>query len=161
MALVRSMTLPQLGIGASYAIWGFRAAATGHSDCPTLMKGYERAFHEDGEYALHLMRELARIFGNKGRRRIVLAGPGCCAVTADELSIVAMLSAAQDKDDVRRNAHITWLMGKSGETRLGEIAEELTAIFQSIGMQIKPPPLELETFDSPKGSVMYAATGNA
>ena len=33
MAFVANVTLPSLGAGGAYALWGFRASAVGHGCC--------------------------------------------------------------------------------------------------------------------------------
>ena len=154
MAFVSQVTIPSLGSGAAYAIWGFRSSALGHGHCSVLLRGFDNAFGELGAPALGALRFLARTLGSEGGRRICLATPGCCGVTCDELSIVAMLAAAQAKESFRRDAHLRWLMGGRGEEMARAAADAVGHTFQEAGFMIEPPEVELET---PKANGAFPA----
>ncbi|MEM6414763.1 MAG: hypothetical protein AAF720_08920 [Pseudomonadota bacterium] len=155
------MTIPQLGLGAGYALWGFRAAAVGHIECPALVKGYQRLFAENADHALSMILLFTRTTGNIGTRRIGLAVPGCCGVTSDELSIVAVLAAAQACDTDRRDAHLLWLLGRSGDERATNAADRVGEAFRRIGLSIEQPPVELATTPAAKPYAVLHAAGRA
>lgn len=143
MTFVASMTMPQLGCGAGYALWAFRAAAIGHFDCPALVRGFDRVFEDRSAEARGALLQFARAIGSCGGRRIGLGQPGCCGVTNDELSIVAVLAAAQNKEDARRDAHLSWLLGRSNVRVAATTADAVGAAFRSGGLMIAQPPIQL------------------
>lgn len=143
MALTTTVKIPDLGPGAGYALWGFRAAAIGHAPCSVLVRGYEEVFGNYGRPALSGLHLLARTLGSQGGRRITLAWPGCCRTTADELSVVALLSAAQVEDDALCSAHLSWLMCGRNEEEAKTAAVSVGTIFASAGMTIEKPKLEI------------------
>ena len=143
MTFVASLTIPQLGCGAGYALWAFRAAAIGRIDCPALVSGFDRLFEERSAEALGALLRFTRAIGTDGRRRIGLGHPGCCAVTSDELSVVAVLAAAQKQEDERRDAHLLWLLGRRDVRSAATTADAVGGAFKSIGLGIDQPPIQL------------------
>jgi hypothetical protein len=143
MPFVNSLRLTDLGRGACYALWGFRAAAVRHGDCPALMDAFRSAFGERGAHALAALHLFAHVLGRDGGRRISLAPPGCCRVTPDELSIVAALAAAQHEDLVRRDAHLAWLTCGAAEERARAAADAVGCAFRSAGLPIDAPSVEV------------------
>lgn len=142
MAHVKGLTLPDLGIGAGYALWGFRAIAAGRLGCTVLVRGYERAFGDKGAEALSLLHDLTTYIGRDGVRIVRLSPPGSCSVTSDEVSFIAMVAAAQERDQTRCEAHLSWLSGRSANYGAAETAIKLAALFTAIGMEIKRPEIE-------------------
>ena len=141
-----SMTTLQLGCGARCALRAFRATATGHADCPVLARGFDQLFQDRSVEAREALFYFTRVIEAYGKRRIDLAEPGCCGVTGDELSIIAALAAAQNKEDARRDAHLSWLLARR-DCRVAAItADAVGAAFTSGGLRIDPPPLELHAF---------------
>lgn len=161
MTQQKQVTLPDLGVGGAFALWGFRAAAIGHADCPALQSGFDRSFGEDAAPALHAICRLVKSLGMDGRRRILLSRPGCCAVTHDEMSIVAMLSAAQTGDGVRREAHLCWLMGKGCNFEAAAVATRIGEYFRGAGMVIDAPAIAIETPAPARWNVTHHVVGNA
>ncbi len=161
MSYIPSLTIPQLGIGAGYVLWGFRAAALRHTDCRVLREGFERALGSDGSSALNCIDELVRSIGTKGGRRITIGEPGCCGVTADELSVVALIASSQSGELERRNAHLRWLMGGHGEDRAQLAADTIGALFLSAGMAINAPDVELYDHSEGREFQVYHEAGNA
>ena len=143
MTFVASLTIPQLGCGAGYALWAFRAAAIGHFDCPALVRGFDRVFEERSADARGALLHFARAIGSLGNRRIGLGQPGCCGVTSDELSIVAVLAAAQNQENERRDAHLLWLLGRRDAEIAATTADTVGAAFKSGGLIIDQPPIQL------------------
>ncbi len=161
MAYIPSLTIPQLGLAAGYILWGFRAAAMRHTECRVLREGYQRALGPDGDSALECMHELVRSIGLHGGRKILIGEPGCCGVTADELSVVALIASAQEQDGERRDAHLRWLMGRHGEDRARLAADTIGALFLTAGMGINPPDLELEDHSEGRDFKTHHEAGHA
>ena len=143
MTYVSSFSISQLGCGAGYALWGFRAAAIGHLDCCALTRGYDGAFGAESASTRGAVLVFARIIGSVGRRRIMLGAPGCGGVTCDELSIIAVLAAAQARQPERRDAHLLWLLARRGCETASAAADAVALRFTSAGLAIKAPPIEL------------------
>lgn len=143
MPIETSVTVPDLGPGAGYALWGFRAAAIGGVRCPTLTEGFEEVFGEFAHPALGALLLLAQQLGSEGGRRINIAGPGCNFATADELSIIAMLAAAQAHDTDRCYAHLTWLMCGRNEKSAFYAADSIAGIFCAVDLTIHAPRVEV------------------
>ena len=161
MTFVSSLTIPQLGPGAGYALWGFRAAAIGHFDCAALVRGFERIFEERSATARTAVFCFARAIGSCGKRRIGLGEPGCCGVTSDELSVVAVLAAAQNKDAERRNAHLLWLLGRRENQAASAAADAVGAVFSAAGLVIEQPPVQLYTPQEAKPFEVLHSAGQA
>lgn len=161
MTFVSSLTIPQLGPGAGYALWGFRAAAMGHFDCAVLVRGFERLFAEQSATARTAVFCFARAIGSYGKRRIGLGEPGCCGVTSDELSVVAVLAAAQNKDADRRDAHLLWLLGRRDSHAARASADAVGSVFNSVGLVIEQPPVQLYTPQAAKPFEVHHSAGRA
>lgn len=161
MTFVASMTIPQLGCGAGYALWAFLAAAIGHFDCPALVRGFDRLFESRSVEARDALYHFARAIGSHGNRRIGLGQPGCCGVTSDEMSIVAVLAAAQTKDGARRDAHLLWLLGHRDVQNAAANANAVGAAFKSGGLMIDQPPIQLYEPQAAKPFEVIGAPENA
>jgi len=154
------MSVPDLGSGAGFALWAFRAAAVGHMGCCALVRGYENEFGERAGRALSAVHRLARVIGREGGRVITLSHPGCGRVTADELSLVAALAAAQAGDAGKRNAHLSWLMCARAEETARAIADEIGALFKESGLVITAPPIELSPAQSQRCFTVHYQAGH-
>ena len=143
MTFVTSVALPDLSVGAGYALWGFRAAAARHIQCPTLIRGFEDAFDDFARPALGGLEMFAHALGVLGGRKIKIAGPGCGYTTADELSIISLLSAAQAQNKGLCKAHLSWLMCGKGEETALTAALGIGEIFQSAGFGIHAPDVKI------------------
>jgi hypothetical protein len=140
---VQSLTLPDLGTGAAFALWSFRAIALGNDQCCAIKRGYDAAFGDDRAVALKAMCDFTWVLGNAGGRRISLGPSGCCRVTADELCIVATLSAAQSEQTWLCKAHLSWLLCGKAEQPAERAALQVGDIFQCAGLDIVAPAIEL------------------
>lgn len=157
----KPFTLHDIGIGAGHAIWGFRAAVMNRSDCPTLLKGFENILHTKGRSAIQSLAALARILGVEGRRKLGVACPGCGYVTADELSIVAVLSAMQRQNGPLADAHIAWLMCGRGEAQAKSAADRVALLFEAGNLMIDPPPVEISPPKKPLEDISLHSVGHA
>ena len=148
MAFVKSVIVPNLGAGAHLALWAFRAGAVGHLECCALVKAFDRTMGEEAGPALAAVCRLVRVVGRDGGRVIRLAHPGCCRVTADELSLVAALAAAQSGDRARRDAHVSWLTCGRAEDAARCAADDVAAAFDAAAMIIAAPQVEISPLAS-------------
>lgn len=155
------MALPGLGTGAGFALWCFRAMAWGCTGCKVLCNGFDRAFGDDGPRAFEKMRDFTKLLGNAGSHRIHLAGSGCCRVTADELSVVAVLAAAQDHDYERCKAHLSWLMGRCEDSVAVTAACRVASVFRVARLQINAPSIELSMETKPLRGTGPSEVGHA
>lgn len=142
-SFVEGVFLPDLGLGTGIAIWGFRACASGHSQCPPVTKGFDRVFGDRGPEALADVLQLARIFGFEGRRTISIALPGCGRMTADELSMAAMLAAAQQGADDERDNHATWLLGQRPRDHVCDVVERIAETFGEYDLAMAKPDVTI------------------
>lgn len=161
MTFINGIGLPQLGTGAGFALWAFRAIASGCKGCGVLQKGFQHAFADDSAEALCDMTGFVRILGTNGARRITLSEAGCCRVTADELSIIATLSAAQQQDSPLCQAHIHWLMaGKHSDVAFRK-ARRVSDWFTIVGLPINSPEIKLTRPWKPLNAPILNIVGNA
>ncbi|MEM8988644.1 MAG: hypothetical protein AAGC95_18195 [Pseudomonadota bacterium] len=161
MTFATSITLPDLGLGAGYALWGFRAAAIGDVERPVLQNGFEAAFGDYGLSALGGLHSLARELGVSGGRQIKIACPGCAYATADELSIVMLLSAAQEEDEALCVSHLYWLMCGRGEEAAHAAALGVATVFKAAGVTIRRPQIEVRAASGNKTFMSFHPAGRA
>jgi hypothetical protein len=142
MTFVRHLTLRQLGEGDALALHAFRAMAA-RCDQSAVLAAFDTRLGFPGRAALGALHILVRELGVTGGRRLTIACPGCCQVTADELSLIALLSAAQKRDHQRLDAHLGWLLaGRSSETARSA-ALAFAGLFQGAMLAIDGPPADL------------------
>jgi len=87
--------LSDLGEGAECAVTAFRTCARGASGCCTVRKLFEANVRADADALRRDFIAFSDLLGRAGRRAVTLAPPGTARITADELSFVAALAAAQ------------------------------------------------------------------
>ncbi|MEO0550454.1 MAG: hypothetical protein AAFZ91_11085 [Pseudomonadota bacterium] len=153
--------IPDLGLGAGIALWSFRACARGGAKCCSIIRGFEKTFGGDGPNALASMLEFTKSLGNDGRRSILLATPGCARVTADELSVVACLSAAQSKDSALCDAHLSWLFAGAPPQDFSETVFHIADYFSAYGLRVIAPELELRGAPSATHRLKVISVGHA
>jgi len=142
-ATLKDMTLPDLGIAAGMAVWGFRAAVMGTAGCHVVRWGFEQALAEDGERTLGDLVRLSREIARLGQRRIRIGCPGTSRITADEVSLAALFAAAQEGDRETARAHGTWLMAREMPEEALDLAEAISVGFAVHEMRMRMPQLEL------------------
>lgn len=140
---VNGVSITDLGPGSGIALWGIRACASGHGQCPGIRDGFGKVFGDRGPEMLADVLQITRVFGHKGRRVINIAPPGCTRLTSDELSMAAMFSAAQAGDASERDAHALWLLGRQPEYHVGLIAERIAENFLTYDLPMSNPPISL------------------
>jgi hypothetical protein len=148
---LKDKQITDLGFGGGFALWGFRAIASGQSNCRCLSVGFNRAFSMDinepqsqhggtsGRLAMNALKSFAFQIGNRGKRKIILSEPGAMGVTADEITIVASLSAAQAGKDDLCFAHLTWLLAGVDTQYAQHAAETYGLICSRAGVEIDAP----------------------
>ena len=151
-AFHRDVTLSELGHGAGYFLWGFRAFAFGRHQCGCLKRGYNVLFDALSNDVLNDISDLSALLGRVGGRRIKLAKPGCMHVTHDEASLLAAICAAQDGDVDLRDAHLSWLMAGDADQRVSYICERVGGLFRVIGYPINAPGQQV-THEEPSVSL--------
>jgi hypothetical protein len=109
MGFLHGLRLPDLGLGAGYAVFALRACAYGAGQCGHVRHTFCGAFGADGEGIRSDFDTFARLLGEAGQRAVTLAPPGTCRITADEISFVAAMAAAQSGEIEKLSAHLTWL----------------------------------------------------
>lgn len=136
MSFVRSPTAHQLGDGALLVLTAFRCMAAG-CDQSEIASAFQSRLGVAGQAALGALSLLAWEIGTIGGRRVVIAAPGACRLTADEVGTLALLAAAQTRDDARIDAHIAWLLaGRDSETaRAAALA--VGGLFKGAGLTLE------------------------
>jgi len=137
------LQLPDIGLGGGLALWGFRVCAMGGARCPLTVRGFEEAFGAQGVSTMASVLAFTRSIGTIGRRKIGLSQPCCRHTTADELSIIAAMAAAQNRDTSKTRAHLGWLLADCVPQDLVDDLYGLVDVFSRFGMQIKAPEVEV------------------
>ncbi len=159
-AFIDGLTVPELGFGVGFALWGFRACARGQVMCCAIIHGFERVFEDDAPAVLAALLALARLMGGKGRRTIGLATPGCAGVTADELSLAALFAAAQAGDADKRDAHLAWLFAGPAPEAAAVAADRLGALFFKRGLTLRAPTLAVSSPAAGRGGGLAASAAS-
>ncbi len=128
-ALQCAADLRDLTFAEHLVVWAVRVTASGRRDCPIVKAAFADACQPVGAEALNAFVVFVCELARQGRRRILLAPAGCFSVTPDEMSIIAVFAAAQERAHDRLDAHMTWLVGASPQPPLaaaaGLVAEAL------------------------------------
>ena len=129
----------QLARGEQLMLWGFRAIALGHTDCPALRRTLHGALGLAAEEAFAGLFVAVRMLGWCSRRRLGLHAPGCDGVSADERLLLELFAEAQqalidgDEDEVRH--------------RLGTLVDEQLVDSLLITLQSAACLLEVNGYD--------------
>lgn len=160
MTFVKSLTVHQLGEGAGFALDAFRIMAAG-GDQSGIVAAFDARFGFPGRAALGAMHMLVREIGTAGGRRVTVACPGCCRMTGDELSLLALLSAAQLREHRRLDAHVSWLLaGRDSETARSA-ALAVGGLFKGAGLAIEGPPVDVSAPARMSPFAVMRVVGNA
>lgn len=155
------VSLPELGAGAGYAIFGWRACARGAGDCCAVRRTFANAFGAEGYTARHCIDAFANMLGCAGRRSVTLAMPGTARVTADELSFVAALAAAQSGQADKLEAHLTWLFAGGYPAEASEAVTHAAAIFYQHGVWVEAPNMDAPSNCAVPRAAPVAYSGSA
>lgn len=135
MSFVRSPTTHQLGDGARLALSAFRCMAAG-CDHSEVAAAFDGRLGVAGRAALGALLLLVREIGTAGARRVVIGAPGGCRLTADEVSVLALLAAAQRRDHTRIDAHARWLMAGRESATMRTAAMAVGGLFRGADLAI-------------------------
>lgn len=148
---IEKAEITDLGFGGSFALWGFRAIAGGQGNCRKLNVGFNQAFAVDnqlcrsqhggghGRLAMNALKSFAYQLSRLGRRKIILASSGTMRLTADEICIIAALSAAQKDQEDLCNAHLLWLLGTTNTHLAYHAAITYSLVCTNTGIDIEKP----------------------
>ncbi len=155
------VSLPELGAGAGYAIFGWRACARGAVNCCAVRRTFANTFGSDGPAARQCIDAFANMLGCIGRRPITLAMPGTPRVTADEMSFVAALAAAQSGQTEKLEAHLTWLFAGGYPAEASEAVTCAASIFYQHGVWVDEPNMDAPAHCAPPRSAPVSYSGSA
>ena len=91
----RAGDLRDLSQAEHLVLFGVRAVALGHGDCPALHRAFSGLLGAEADAALAHLLVFVRLIGAAGGRRIRLHAPGCCGVSGDERLILDVIATAQ------------------------------------------------------------------
>lgn len=153
-------TVPRLGAGSALALDAFRLMATG-SDESRLLARFDDEFGLAGRAALGAMQLLVREIAMRGCRRMRIACPGWRRPTDDERIILALLGAAQARDDPRVDFLLSWLFaGRAGETARAA-AMALGRLFRDAGRELDCLAIEIPPQSRPSRISLVHSEGEA
>ncbi len=124
-------------------LFGFRATAMGHGDCPAMHRTFHGLLGREADAALGHLLIFVRVVGSAGGRRVRLHPPGCCSLSADERLVLDVVTAAQatlsghDEASLRSALH-ELLAREPGETAL-MAAQMLAASLMVGGLHLHEP----------------------
>lgn len=146
------MDLWRLAYGEHLLVWSFRAYAIGRYDCPAIVREYAAACGGLAREARVAVEVFAQQVEMQGRRPVNLSPPGCLGLSRDEQLLLAIFAAAQQGDEDRCGAHLTWLLAKPPRAPLyaaAQVAAQALAL-NGHGLGVAPsapaetgPPQEL------------------
>lgn len=123
-------------------LFGFRATALGHGDCPVLHRTFHGLLGAEAEAALCNLLVFVRVIGGAGRRRVRLQPPGCCVVSPDERLILGALAAAQasltGEGEVELTDHLAHLLDQPPAESLLMAAQAVAAALTVGGLHLRP-----------------------
>ena len=132
-----------LSYGERLLIWALRRLVMRPDVCRVVIREFTGVCGEDGGEVLATMRVFIGALGYLPRRRISIAHPGSCALTADERQILALIAAAQEGEPARLEALLCWFARLDGRDQLALAAGALARAFDANGLRLcaaLPPP---------------------
>ncbi|MEM1370586.1 MAG: hypothetical protein AAGG02_21825 [Cyanobacteria bacterium P01_H01_bin.15] len=156
-----AIRIPDIGMGASVALWGFRAAAFNHTQCPALRAGFQEAMGPYGNIGVERLSILTQAIMRSGKRNIDLSPMPSFDVTSDELSIVAILAAAQNDDGDLCSSHMSWLLCGGPQSEVNRAAHDVAEAFTLANLDLLKPGIELILKGPSSNATVFPQTGNA
>ncbi len=148
--------LLQLGSGAQFSLFGFRACALGETRCDCLAKAFRNVLGDDkGDTTLALFHQLVLRIGEDGTRRLKLVSPGCSRISFDEASILGAFAASQAGDEALRDAHLSWLLACAPDDQHRKLCDLIGRTLAGAGMTIVTP----ETLTPGAGTASKPSSG--
>lgn len=116
-----------LSYAEHFIVWVMRTAVACAPECRMIHREFSHAFGPHVDAGAKAFERVLLVL-SRGTRPITLARPGHIYLTHDELSLVALFSAAQAGDEARCLAHARWMMGQTAPESLGAAAAELSGL---------------------------------
>ncbi len=160
MTFVKSIAVHQFGDASALVLAAFRVIAAG-ADYGDLVREFDARFDFAGRAELGALHMLVREIGTFGARRVSIACPGCCRLTGDELSVLALLKAAQARDHALVDAHIAWLLAGRDNQTARAAAMAIGGLFTGAGLIFDAPAVEVSAPRRAPGRAAMRAVGNA
>lgn len=155
---VANIRLSDLPFSSAFSLWGFRAIATGHVNCPAVINGYHRALGQHAEKSYKALKNFVFSLSRSGRRSIKIAMPGCLGVTADELSILGAIHAAQTQQNSLLRSHLSWLLGSTKMTLAYHSTMGFGLSILDAGLCVSKPALNIQSSDNAQHGALYTIT---
>jgi hypothetical protein len=95
--------------GEALLIGALRRAAAGHERCVLTRRDFAIAFPGDVDEVLVTFRAFLGALAHAGRRKLRIGLPGSSLAMPDEILLIALLAAAQARDDELVDAYLCWL----------------------------------------------------
>lgn len=142
---IGNVRLTDLAFASQFSIWGFRAVATGHHRCPIVTEGYRITLFEHSETGYQALQDFVFSLAQTGRRKVKISMSGCLKVTADELSILSAIHAAQTRQQLLLESNIKWLLGGQSTPAVYEAITKFGSALSSAGLHVSMPDIHLQS----------------
>ena len=138
---VNDMRLKDLGSAGGMTGWGVRASVLGKGEAPEVIESFEWAVGADARRMLDEIATFVTSMASDGRRKVQICCPCSHGVSADEVSLAAMLEAAQSGRFDEMQAHATWLYAAGMPSTAAESACRIGALYASHGLFLRRLPI--------------------
>ncbi len=125
-----------------FSLWAIRTSVACSPHCRTLLREFNRAFAGRFDQGVAAYHALVRDLGG-ARRKTTIGRPGHIELTHDELSLLALLAAAQNDDRERFLAHARFVMGHNRLDPLCASAGTFTRLLREQGHFFSKPRLDV------------------
>lgn len=136
--LFQPVDLDDLTYGEHLIVWAFRTLAKGRT-CAIVRKAFEHGCGDQANAAFTAMQVFVQQLSVVGRRPIDHAPPGCPTVMRDELVLLRLFAAAQDRDPARFAAHFRWLAASPPDPTAQRAATFVAAALIAHGQRLSSP----------------------
>ncbi len=146
----RALTLHDLDPAEHLLVFGLRAIAVGHGDCPTLAHTFTRRCGPMGAPALQAYFTLLKLIGMSSRRRLQVHVPGCACVSVDETAVVGVVAAAQAAVKGGDDSLLRMRLGFLTRSEAGEVLRQTAqALARALLAGGEASPMRIETGPAP------------
>ncbi len=132
------------GYGEHLLVWSWRRIAASPGPCPIVVREFADACGDDAAEVLATLCTFLRALAFAGRRRLLIAFPGCVVMTEDEQRVLALLAAAQNNDAALFEAHLRWLARADVRHILAIGARALAAALTANHLCLAEPSMAIE-----------------
>jgi len=130
--------LRNLRYAEHFCVWAMRTSVACSPQCRTLLREFESAFGRRAADGLECWHDLLKAL-TRGARKVRIGRPGLIQLTHDELSLTAMLAAAQAHDRDRFMAHARWIMAHDRLDDVYDEARRFTGLLRERGHLCRLP----------------------